>query len=450
MVILGATAIAAVGLNPGTASAAPTLVTAERDCTLLPTPIRLPISVTLGVTVPNSVGLGYQHAQERVEGTVTIPTADLIAMGATTIEGTINANLIMNDPGKTYRANLSFGFRKIALTSPTVSVPLIGYAKETQFDKPGIATVEVDAIELTLRPIRGDGTRPPVGELAGTCTSDHGPDFWHRVEVLSMYEDGIGAPGGIRATDVTSTSVSVSWSLPGNNMFGKVIGSKLIVDEVEVARIDNVTDLTATITGLTPDTDYWIRVSAITTFGTTGGSAPIKVSTLPGSVVHHFGLSGSSSVKAAKTTVPLTGTVSTELDLGTGAHTSAITLNPTRANAILFGVLPMSADIAFITASPSTGTLTGGVLTSTSKVTIALPKVTLFGIPVSQSATCKTSAPAEIALTSAPGFTPAAGGKLTGTFVIPALTGCGYLTSWLSSVVAGPGNTTEITLAPGN
>lgn len=100
--------------------------------------------------------------------------------------------------------------------------------------------------------------------------------------------------------------------------------------------------------GLAPDTDYWLRVRAIANYGGTYLSSPVKVRTAeaPGGVaLHDYWLNGSASVKAARTSVALTGSVHTQLDVGNGDSTSVVTLNPTTANARLLGVLPVVADV---------------------------------------------------------------------------------------------------------
>lgn len=74
--------------------------------------------------------------------------------------------------------------------------------------------------------------------------------------------------------------------------------------------------------------------------------------------------------------------------------------------------------------------------------------MTFLGYPISQSATCKTSVPAEITLRSGPGFDPMKGGTLTGEFTIPPVSGCGQADSMITSMVSGPGNTVQITLTP--
>lgn len=72
-------------------------VTAERTCGLTPMPIVLPISVTLTSDVKPTEYLYPPPDQTRIEGHVEFPTAELIAMGATTVSGALDADLVNSE-----------------------------------------------------------------------------------------------------------------------------------------------------------------------------------------------------------------------------------------------------------------------------------------------------------------------------------------------------------------
>ncbi|MEU8803359.1 DUF6801 domain-containing protein [Spirillospora sp. NPDC048819] len=158
-----------------------------------------------------------------------------------------------------------------------------------------------------------------------------------------------------------------------------------------------------------------------------------------------FALEGSSTIKASGGTVPLTGGLDAEL---TGnAITADLTLDPSTAQLQVFGFLPVTADVAFAPEGGTTGTYMDGVLTTTSKVIIRLPAFEVFGVvPIGGGEECRTSEPSGITLTSAAGFDPNTGGALSGTYDLPALTGCGPLTGLLGSSVTGPDNEINVTL----
>lgn len=335
------------------------------------------------------------------------------------------------------RGRPSTDFRRLPVTPGSVQIPIVGYTPPTTYMAAGKVQVGVGDIDLSLKAYRADGS--PFGlDLTGSCVSRlPAPDPWHAYEVINVIAEVLPPPTQLRQTSVSGDSITVSYS-PTSGPFWTVVGYEVLVDEKAATQAPG---LTATVTGLAPDTDYWVRVRGVDSRGGRGAlSTAVKMRTAP---AFDFGLAGSSTTKTIGVTVPLTGSVRSTLELPAGTHTSTVTLDPTTARA---RVLPLAADVTFTPVGPATGTLKDGVLTAASKVTIALPRVTLFGYPVSQSPTCATTVPAEIALTSAPGFTFGAGGTLSGTHTIPPFAGCGPATTLLNAFVAGPGNTVEIRL----
>lgn len=164
---------------------------------------------------------------------------------------------------------------------------------------------------------------------------------------------------------------------------------------------------------------------------------------------HTYSLDGTSTIKASGGTIPLTGGLDAEFDAGSGAVTAGLTLDPSKAQLRLFGFLPVTADVTFAAEGGTTGSYQDGVLTTTSDVTTAFPAFAVFGVlPIGGGDTCRTARPSEVTLTSAPGFDPAAGGTLKGTYDLSPLIDCGVLTGVLSSSVAGPGNAIDVTLTP--
>jgi hypothetical protein len=206
-------------------------------------------------------------------------------------------------------------------------------------------------------------------------------------------------------------------------------------------------ELTNTVTGLRPDTDYWLVVRAVYR-GTAGDiGTPFHFRTLKGAPAETskaYALAGTASIAKLGAKLQLTGTADTKLTPATGAHTTALALAPTKVSGKLAGILPVTADVA-LTAAPATGTLTGSTLTAGTKVTAALSRITLAGFPIATAPTCATTA--DLALT-AQQFTVAGGGTLTGTFTLPPLDGCGAATPLISAFVAGPGNSVSVTLTP--
>jgi hypothetical protein len=153
---------------------------------------------------------------------------------------------------------------------------------------------------------------------------------------------------------------------------------------------------------------------------------------------------GSTLVKAGSATLPLTGALTARTTGGT--FTGDLSLNRTSGTFKALGFLPVTAEAVFTPAGELTGTLSGTKLTASVQTGLALPSARLFGLPIGAEG-CATSTPARLDLKS-DAFTEAAGGTLTGTYTLPALTGCGLFTPLISGFTAGPGNTITLALKP--
>ncbi|EOD68306.1 hypothetical protein [Amycolatopsis vancoresmycina] len=112
----------------------------------------------------------------------------------------------------------------------------------------------------------------------------------------------------------------------------------------------------------------------------------------------------------------------------------------------VLGFIPASATVKLVQAGAINGTLTAGSVKANAQVDVQLTKVRVFGFPILSSKSCHTVKPADVPLTSAPGFDPLKGGKLTATYGIPPFTGCGFLTGLITGITSGPGNKLDVTL----
>ncbi|MFF1379721.1 DUF6801 domain-containing protein [Streptomyces sp. NPDC058308] len=160
-----------------------------------------------------------------------------------------------------------------------------------------------------------------------------------------------------------------------------------------------------------------------------------------------FGILGSSSIKAGNGGFPLAGALDTRYDLDKGTFDADLRLEPTTARFTLLGFLPTTADVAFEQTARTTGAVdTAGSLTSHSETHVKLTGVRAFGLPIGGGPNCTTVEPARIDLVGEGRFEPYKGGKLKGTYTLPALTGCGALNDVISAFTAGPGNTIDMDL----
>ncbi|MEU6678884.1 DUF6801 domain-containing protein [Streptomyces sp. NPDC046925] len=167
----------------------------------------------------------------------------------------------------------------------------------------------------------------------------------------------------------------------------------------------------------------------------------------PDPVQLSFGIKGSSYIKAAKGSAPLTGGIDTRYDPDKGTFDADLGLDPTRGQFTFLGFLPVTADIAFEQTGKTTGTLdTAGSLTSHSEVYVKLTGVSALGLPIGGGPNCGTVEPAQVDLASEGRFQPYKGGKLKGTYTLPGLKDCGGFNDMISTFTAGPGNTIDMDL----
>ncbi len=110
----------------------------------------------------------------------------------------------------------------------------------------------------------------------------------------------------------------------------------------------------------------------------------------------------------------------------------------------------MTASINFLEVGSTTGSLKDQTLVATTKQSLQLKNVKVFGINL-VSNTCRTVSPSSITLKSATGaFKPLSGGTISGTFAISQLTSCGALGGLVSGLTASSGNPISVKLTNSN
>ncbi|MEV0680062.1 fibronectin type III domain-containing protein [Actinosynnema sp. NPDC050436] len=428
-------------LAPGAATAEPTGFAITRQCLdpVLDRPVTASISANLETTVFAQPGPDTRA----LTGSVTLPGAGLAALGATRVEGTARIRVLLSgSPAVGPWSTVTVDLRPTdVVPGQDVQVPVIGYTSSfADLRTFAAVTVDVDGIDaLTLVPRRADGTALPTVTTA--CPRGDAPAVpWHVVRGINGIAEVLRAPEPMRVTGVTSDSATLEWGHTGGS-FWTVVGFEVLADERRAALVP-ATEHSTTVTGLEPDTEYYVRVRAVDKIGLYARATyPVKIRTQPRATTYHYSLTGTATVQGRP--VPLAGTLDTTL--GSRTHTSVLDLRP--ADVVLSHRPPLSARLEFRPEGDLAGTFADGVLTSTARVAVAVTHVVLPGREVPLPASCRT-APAEIPLASGPGFDPAAGGALTGTFTLPPLSGCGPLTDVVNGLVAGSGNTVAVDLVP--
>ena len=159
----------------------------------------------------------------------------------------------------------------------------------------------------------------------------------------------------------------------------------------------------------------------------------------PPSVSGNYTVAGSTHFGAAGVDARLgPGMLSGVFDSAAASYTGDLSLPPTTVSYTLLGFLQGTATLRFAETGKTTGSVAGGALTLDSPVTVGVTDAALLGLPlVRSSTTCQTAAPADLSLTSGTGFQPVKPATLTGTFSLPAFSGCGMFDGLLGSWFSG-------------
>ena len=389
----------AVGAGVSSAASTPVDKTLTFTC---PFPLigNQTLAVRIRATMSTPDAVGGDLVTTDFSATATVPptaTQGLALVGATTVEGTAQAGVTLNEAGTPLDITIP------GLTIPSTPVPASGSfdtvasgpVPTATITKAGTTTVSVGGFSTTLTPKKADGSPTGLGTFTSDCTLHAGQDAQ-----LISFVVAAGPPPTTTTTTPPPTTTTTTTTPPPT---------------------------TTTTTTTAPPT--------------TTTTAP------PGGVTYSYGIKGSSLIKSLNGTVPIRGGITAKLDLGTGKYTADLTLDPTSARFRLFGFLPLSTRIAFQPEGQTTGSVTNGALDATSKLTIKMPLISVFGLPISHSSACRTSKPSVVKMTSGPDFDVLKGGTLTGGYAIAPLTGCGPFTPFISAFATGPGNTIDLTLA---
>ena len=359
-----------------------------------------PAEVHIDADIPDTITAGVPTGQFNIVALTKLnedTTTGLKLVKVATIEGTAVAHAHITAPGFDTDLDVPVIVEKTAIpASGGFTVKATGKTPSLKFPTPGHIKITVGALDLNITAKKADGTLasiPPSNPFDAPCALE--PPTQNNI----LKEGEILPGGGSTTSPPPPTSSSTTPPPP-----------------------------TSSSTTPPPPTS-------------TTPKPP------PGTVKYGYNLKGKSNLKNMTGDVPLSGTIDATLTLSTQQFVADLKLNPTSANLTILGFLPVVSKIAFENVGQTTGSIdSAGTLKSNSKLTIALPQVSLFGFPISQTADCKTVSPSDIALSSAPDFDVIAGGKLTGSYAISALKGCGAFNDYISMFAAAAGNTINMDL----
>jgi hypothetical protein len=193
-----------------------------------------------------------------------------------------------------------------------------------------------------------------------------------------------------------------------------------------------------------------LALTALTLIAAAG--ALIGVAATPASadstITATYPVTGSTFIKHLNATEPLgPGSLTSTLDLTTGAVSGSLSLPAATVSLKEFGIIPVTATTELIQDGSATGTasLSNNTVSVTSTSTLKITSLKIAGLPVPIGNNCESAA-ATISLSSQPGFSLLSGGNLAGTYTIPRFSHCGASTFLINLTIPGSGNTITLTL----
>jgi hypothetical protein len=146
--------------------------------------------------------------------------------------------------------------------------------------------------------------------------------------------------------------------------------------------------------------------------------------------------------------VPLNGSLTLHVDAESGMFSGDLVLDPSAISRTFLGI-PIFSAIVQIEAETVVGEVGHeGRMSATITVDAVIAAARAAGLTLINDGSCRTATHAVVPLHSEPGFNLERGGRLAGTYRRPPFTGCRWITPLVNLLVAGPGNTVVIDLAP--
>ena len=386
---------AGIALGSGTSAADPVSITLNYTC---PFPLigNQPIIVKISSDIPKTIKVGQATPAFDILAVNTIPeaaTQGLNLVGAKTLEGKAVSTNTVSAPQfpNGLKVDVPIDVHKTDIpASGAFEIRATGKTPSLTFSQPGQGKIDVGGLKLTMTPKTADGAETGLGTFDSVCTQDPGQNT-----TLTTFDI-------LPADGTTTTTTSTTSTTPTTT---------------------TTTSTTTTTTSTTPTT---------TTSTTTPPGPGVKIS---------YKLAGAAEIKGITTgQVPLSGRFDADADLAAGKYSGKLTLNNTQMKFKIMGFLDGVSDVAITQVGSATGTLATGALTFDSAIQISLPKVSIFGFPISQTAECKVKSPSVLKLKSEGNFDFLKGGKLVGPLSMDGTVGCGGLNDFISPFVTTTGS----------
>jgi hypothetical protein len=162
-----------------------------------------------------------------------------------------------------------------------------------------------------------------------------------------------------------------------------------------------------------------------------------------------YKVTGSTFLKAPNFTLTFDpGTLAADLNPANGSIKATLTLPDASGSFLQFGVIPVTATTRFINDGLTTGklNLNTGAVTTTSKITLRIVRLSVADVNVPVGGSCQTSSPVVVTVKSQKGFNVLNGGKLAGSYTIGQFQHCGLATLLINAAIPGSGNTITLKL----
>ena len=170
---------------------------------------------------------------------------------------------------------------KITWTASTDNVGVAGYNVYLGESKVNTSPVTVTEYDLTGLTVNTEYTvTVSAVDAAGNESARSEAATFKTLEAEEEKDnEAPSVPAGVTASDVTQTGAKITWTASADNV--GVAGYNVYVDETKVNTDKLVEGLELELTGLTPDTEYTVTVSAVDAAGNESGrSAAFTFTTL--------------------------------------------------------------------------------------------------------------------------------------------------------------------------